>query len=70
MLAFGTVPVAAGVITVLKLAAVRTAIDLSTQAFGTTMFNRPHCLTMRGEQFVGIFFAVVRAIRSQEISQF
>jgi len=70
LLTFGTMAVAAGVITVLKLLTVRTAENLSTQALGATMLDRPHGLTMRGEQFVGIFFSVVSAIRLKEISQF
>jgi hypothetical protein len=64
MLTFGTMAVAAGVITVLKLLTGGTAIHLSAQALGTTMLNRPHGLTMRGQEFVGIFFSVVCAIRS------
>jgi hypothetical protein len=70
MLTFGTMSVAAGVITVLKLLTVRTAIHLSAQALGAAMLNGPHGLTMRRQEFVGIFFSVVSAIRSKEVSQF
>jgi hypothetical protein len=63
-------PVAAGVIPVLKLLTVWTAIDLSTQALGAAMLNRPHCLTMRGQELVSIFFSVGGAILSKEVSQF
>jgi hypothetical protein len=58
------------VITVLKLLTGGTAINLSAQLRGATMLNRPYGLTMRGEKFVSIFFAVVSAIFSKELSEF
>jgi hypothetical protein len=70
MLAFGTMAVAAGVITVLKLLTVGTTINLSTQALGAAVLNRPHRLTMRGQEFVSIFSSVVSTILSKEVSQF
>jgi hypothetical protein len=70
MLTFGTMAVAAGVITVLKLPTVFTTEYLSAQTLGTTMLDRPHGLTMRGQEFICIFFSVVSAIRSKEVSQF
>ena len=48
MLALGAMPIAAGVITVLKLLASRTAIDLSAQCFGTAVLNSPHGLVVAG----------------------
>ena len=70
MLAFGTMAVAAGVITVLKLLTGGTTIHLPAQALGTTMLDRPHSQTMRGEEFVCIFLSIVCAILSKEVSQF
>jgi len=69
MLTFGAMSVAAGVITVLKLLTVWTAIHLSAETLGATMLNRPHRQAMRGQEFVCIFFSVVSAISSQELSQ-
>jgi len=70
MLTFGTMAVAAGVITVLKFLTVGTTIDLSAQALGAARLNRPHGLTVTGQEFVCIFFSVDGAILSKEISQF
>ena len=70
MLTFGTISVTTGVITVLKFLTVRTAKNLTAQALSAAGLNRPHRLTMRGKQFIGIFFSVVSAIRSKEVSQF
>jgi hypothetical protein len=70
MLTLGTMPVAAGVITVLKLLTIWTAIDLSAQTLGAAMFDRPHRLTMRGQEFVSIFGSIGGAIFSKEIGQF
>jgi hypothetical protein len=70
MLTFGAMPVAAGVITVLKLLSVGTAIDLSAQTLGAAMLNGPHCLTMRGQEFLSIFFSIGSTIFSKEVSQF
>jgi hypothetical protein len=70
MLTFGTMSVAAGVITVLKLQTVGTTIDLSTQTLGAAGHNRPDCLTMGGQEFVSIFVLIGGTILSKEISQF
>jgi hypothetical protein len=70
MLAFGTMPVATGVITVLKFLTLFTTKYLSAQALSTAGFNSPHCLTMRGQEFVCIFFSIVSPIFSKEVRQF
>jgi hypothetical protein len=70
MLTLGTVTVAAGVITVLKLLTVGTTVYLTAQALGAAMLNRPHRLTMRRQKFVRIFFSVICAVLSKEVSQF
>ncbi len=70
MLALGTMPVAARVITVLEFLTVGTAIDLSAQALGATMLDRPHRLTMRGQEFVSIFVSISSPIFSKEVSEF
>ena len=70
MLTFGAMAITTGVITVLEFLTFFTTEYLSAQALGTAGFNRPHCLTMRGEEFVSIFFSVVSAILSKEVSQF
>jgi hypothetical protein len=70
MLAFRAMSVAAGVITILKLLTGGTGKDLSAQTLGATMLDRPHCLTMRRQEFVSIFFSVGGTIFSKEVSQF
>jgi hypothetical protein len=70
MLAFGTMSIAAGVITVLKLLTVRTAVDLSAQMLGAAMLDRRHRLTMRGQDLVSIFVSISSPIFSKEISEF
>jgi hypothetical protein len=70
MLTFGTMSVAAGVITVLKLMTGGTAKDLPAQLFGAAMLNSPHCLTMRGQEFVSIFVSIGGTIFSKEVSEF
>jgi hypothetical protein len=70
MLTFGTMAVAARVIAILKFMTGGTAKNLPAQALGAAMLDRPHRQTMRGEEFVRIFFSIVSAIRSKEVSQF
>jgi len=70
MLTFGTMSIATRVITVLKFFTFFTTEYLSAQALSAAGRNRPHCLTMRGQEFVRIFFSVVSAILLKEVRQF
>jgi hypothetical protein len=70
MLTFGTMAITTRVITVLKFPTFFATEYLSAQAFGTAGLNCPHRLTMRGEEFVGIFFSGVSTILLKEVSQF
>jgi hypothetical protein len=70
MLTFGAMAIATGVITVLEFLTFFTTEHLSTQALSTAGLNRPHCLTVRGQEFIHIFFSIVSAVLSKEIRQF
>jgi hypothetical protein len=70
MLTLGTMSIATGVITVLKLLTVGTAVDLSAKALGTAMLNSPHHLAMGGQKFVSIFVSISSPIFSKKISEF
>jgi len=48
VLAFGTVTVTAGMVTVLHLLTIWTPIDLPNPGFGATLFDRPHRFEMGG----------------------
>ena len=63
VLAFGTMAVAAGMVTVLHLLTIRAAIDLPAQGWGATLFNRPHGLEVGGGHAAGILLAIGRTIR-------
>ena len=70
VLAFGAMAVAAGVITVLQLLTLWTAIDLSTQDRSAAVFNRPHGLEMVARHAAGILLAIGRSITAENIRQF
>jgi hypothetical protein len=48
ILAFGTMAVTTGVVTVLHLLTIRTTIDLPTQGCGAALLDRPHRFEMGG----------------------
>jgi len=70
MLAFGTMPVAAGMVTVTGFATGSTTIDLSSQNFGTATLDGTHGLTVGRQQLVGMFLAVSGAVASKDLRQF
>ena len=70
VLAFWTVPVAAGVITVLNVIAIRTTVDLSPPGFGATSFNRPHDSEMDGRHMRGILLTIQFSVATENVRQF
>ena len=70
ILAFGTMAVAAGMVTVLQLLTIRTAIDLPAQGFSATLFNCPHHFEVCGRHPSGVLLAIGRAILAKDICQF
>ena len=70
LLAFGTVPIAARVIRILRLPATGTSIDLTAQRFGTAMLDGSHRLTMAGQETLRILLTIRRAVLTKDICQF
>jgi hypothetical protein len=70
ILALGTVAVATGVVAVLQFLTMRTAIDLSTQGWRTTLLHRPHGLEVSARHAAGVLLAVGRTILAKDIRQF
>ena len=70
VLTFGAVTVAAGVVAVLGLVALRTGIDLTTQGRGAALLNGAHGLPVAGEQAFGVLLAISSAVLAEDISQF
>ena len=70
MLAFGTMAIAAGMVTVLQLLTVRAAIDLPTQGLGAALFNCPHHFEVGGRHPAGVLLAIGRTILAKDICQF
>src|ERR1035437_5277615 len=69
VLAFWTVPVAAGGITVLHVLTVRAAVNMPTQGFCATLFNCPHGLEMSGWHACGIFLAIRFSVVTENVRQ-
>ena len=70
ILAFGTMAVAAGMVTVLQLLTVRAAINLSAQCCGATLFNCPHHFEVGGRHLAGVLLAIGRTILAEDVRQF
>lgn len=70
MLAFGTMPIAAGVIGEMRLPARGTGIDLPAQRFGAAVFNCPHRLAMAGQDTIGVLATILGAVPPEDIRQF
>jgi hypothetical protein len=67
ILAFWAVPVAAGMVTVLHLAALRTGIDLPTQGLGPALLDGAHRLAMAGEDLVSVLLAIGRPVLAKDL---
>jgi hypothetical protein len=70
VLAFWAVTVAAGVIAVLGLMALRAGEDLPSQCGCAALLNCVHGPTMAGEQALGIFLAVGGTVLAEDVCQF
>ena len=70
VLALGAMTVAAGVVAVLSLVALRAGIGLSTQGGGTALLNGAHNLPVTGEQALGILLAIGGTVLAEDVSQF
>jgi hypothetical protein len=67
VLALGAVAVAAGEVAVADFAAIWASVHLSTPGFCAAALNSEHCLTVAGEQAVGVLLAVGRAVLAEDI---
>jgi len=70
VLTFRAVAIAAGVIAVLGLVALRAGIGLSTQSGGTALLNGAHGPPVAGEQAAGVFLAIGGTVLAEDVSQF
>ncbi len=70
VLAFWTVAIAAGVVAVLGLVALWAGEDLPTQGRGAALLNGAHGPSVAGEQAIGVFLAVGRAVLAEDVCQF
>ena len=70
MLAFGTVTIAAGVITVAGFPTGGTRIDLPAQGSSAAAFNCQHRLTMAWQDTVSVLLTVGCAVLMKDIRQF
>ncbi len=70
VLAFWTVAIAAGMIAVLGLVALRAGEDLPTQGGCAALLNGAHGPSVAGEQAIGVFLAVGRAVLAEDVCQF
>ena len=66
----GTMPVAAGMVTVAYFTACGTGKDLTTQIFSTTMLDGAHGGSLGRQQLPGMFLAVSGTVLSKDIRQF
>jgi hypothetical protein len=70
VLAFGAVTIAAGMVTVLYLAAFGAGLHLPAQGLGAVLLDGAHGLPVTGEKLVSVFRAIGRTVLAKEISQF
>ena len=70
VLTFRAVAIAAGVIAVLGLVALRAGIGLSTQSGGTALLNGAHGPPVAGEQAAGVLLAIGGTVLAENVSQF
>ena len=70
VLALGAMTVAAGVVAVLGLVALRAGIGLSTQGRCAALLDGAHNLPVAGEQALGILLAIGGTELAEDVSQF
>lgn len=70
VLTFRTVTVAAGVIAVLGLVALRAGVDLSTQSWCAALLDGAHNSPVAGDQAISVFLAVGRTVLAEDVGQF
>ena len=70
VLTFWTVPIAAGMITILHMLTIRTAGDLPTQGVGATLLNRSHDSEMDGRHVRGILLTIRFSVATENVRQF
>jgi len=70
VLAFRAVTVAAGVVAVLGLVALRAGVGLATQGWCAALLDGAHSPSVAGEKTIGVFLAVGRAVLAEDVCQF
>ena len=70
ILALGAMTVAAGVVAVLGLVALRAGVDLPTQSWCAALLDGAHGPSVAGEKTIGVFLAVGRAVLAEDVCQF
>jgi hypothetical protein len=70
VLAFRAVTVAARVVAVLGLVALRAGEDLATQGGCTALLYSAHSPSMAGEQAIGVLQAIGRTVLAEDVCQF
>ena len=70
VLAFWTVAIAAGVVAVLGLVALRAGVYLPTQSWCAAQLYSAHGPSVAGDQAIGVFLAVGRAVLAENVCQF
>jgi hypothetical protein len=70
VLAFGTVAIAAGVVAVLDLVALRAGIGLPTQGRCAALLNGAHGSPMAGKQPIGVLLAIGGTVLAEDVGQF
>jgi hypothetical protein len=59
--------VAAGMVAVLHLAALRTGIDLPTQGLSPALFDGAHRLAVAGKDLIGVLLAIGRPVLAKDL---
>ena len=70
VLAFGTVPVLAGMIAVVVLLARVAEVDLAAESIGAALFDGLHGLEMAGKHTTGKFLPVLGSMTEEDIGDF
>jgi hypothetical protein len=69
LLAFGTMMVLAGVVTVLDLLAIRANIDMTAKGLCTTAFDIPHRPVVAGRHAAFVLCSVGRTMLAEDLRQ-
>ena len=70
VLAFRAVAVAAGVVAILGLIALRAGVDLPTQSWCAALLDGAHGPPVAGEQAAGVLLAIGGTVLAENVSQF